>query len=624
MARTATKNLHGNDETSQFQQLQMQQLKQIQQQQQFQNAFTPNQFHQTLHYTPNFHSNAAQNVAAAHSLAVNLVANAAAMNAAASGASLASVSSGNSLPTPTASVDAGNSQAFSGYVLNGSLDCENIGERVKGKRRKYCPHEVTALITGVQRYADDSCPWSSILRDPILGPLFHGRSGVDLKDKWRTLIKTKPELSIYTENRKNHRKYRPFTPVEERALLEGVKRYHGQRNVWSLILSDKDLGPQFNDRTNVQLKDKYRTMKRSGSSPSMFYGTISNRRSGSLSARNSMESMEKGANTTRSTASTRVSSATSSSMAMTQDGNYEATNRPLLNNAQQVANYMLQNNNVSALFADPNLYLGGSLALQPQQLSNLGLHQMAMATSRQQQSAQAQAQAQAHAHAHAQAQAQAHAHAQAQAHAHAQAQAQALAQYQAQLQQQQMRAHQDQTQIKQQPFQQTMNNGNAYQVQSLQGYHLIGNQLVPQQLYYQMPNNARSHQQQQRQYQQQQYLQHQQIQMNQVQSQRSSRSDAPNARNSNTLNPSNLNSESLEANSLPPNWTNGPVSPPMESLLAAQMNGSTTNENVKKSNANETQLDPIHDTMNTKSEVKTSTGEHTSNSNDKSLIPYKV
>jgi len=67
-----------------------------------------------------------------------------------------------------------------------------------------------------QRYADDSCPWSSILRDPHLGHLFHGRSGVDLKDKWRTLIKTRPELAVYTENRKNHRKYRPFSVAEER------------------------------------------------------------------------------------------------------------------------------------------------------------------------------------------------------------------------------------------------------------------------------------------------------------------------------------------------------------------------------------------------------------------------
>ncbi|OQR93161.1 hypothetical protein THRCLA_08528 [Thraustotheca clavata] len=156
--------------------------------------------------------------------------------------------------------------------------CENVGDRIKGKRRKYCPHEVTALVLGVQRYADDSCPWSSILRDPHLGPLFHGRSGVDLKDKWRTLIKTRPELAGYTENRKNHRKYRPFTALEERALIEGVKKYSGQRNVWSMILVDKDLGVQFNDRSNVQLKDKYRTLRRSGLVNTVVLTTPSNRK----------------------------------------------------------------------------------------------------------------------------------------------------------------------------------------------------------------------------------------------------------------------------------------------------------------------------------------------------------
>ncbi|EQC31394.1 hypothetical protein SDRG_10995 [Saprolegnia diclina VS20] len=156
--------------------------------------------------------------------------------------------------------------------------CENVGDRIKGKRRKYCPHEVTALVLGVQRYADDSCPWSSILRDPHLGPLFHGRSGVDLKDKWRTLIKTRPDLASYTENRKNHRKYRPFTAMEERALIEGVKKYNGQRNVWSLILVDKDLGVQFNDRSNVQLKDKYRTLRRSGLVNTVSVSTPSNRK----------------------------------------------------------------------------------------------------------------------------------------------------------------------------------------------------------------------------------------------------------------------------------------------------------------------------------------------------------
>ena len=146
----------------------------------------------------------------------------------------------------------------------GEWECTNSEPRVPGVRRKYCCHEVTALIVGVQRYADDSCPWSCILHDTELGPQFHGRSGVDLKDKWRTLMKNRPELASYTENRKNNRQYRPFNTEEEQALIEGVRRYAGERNIWSMILEDEKLGPRFNSRSNVQLKDKFRTMKRAG------------------------------------------------------------------------------------------------------------------------------------------------------------------------------------------------------------------------------------------------------------------------------------------------------------------------------------------------------------------------
>ena len=151
--------------------------------------------------------------------------------------------------------------------MNGDEDqyaCVNSQARIAGTRRKYCPHEVTALVMGVQRYADDSCPWSCILNDPELGPQFHGRTGVDLKDKWRTLTKSRPELASFTENRKNNRQYRPFDQEEEQALIEGVRRYSGERNIWSMILDDPKLGKRFNDRSNVQLKDKFRTMKRAG------------------------------------------------------------------------------------------------------------------------------------------------------------------------------------------------------------------------------------------------------------------------------------------------------------------------------------------------------------------------
>lgn len=149
-------------------------------------------------------------------------------------------------------------------IVETDYSCINSEDRIPGLRRKYCPHEVTALVMGVQKYADDSCPWSCILADGEFNTQFHGRTGVDLKDKWRTLIKNRPEFSKFMEHRKTNRKYRPFLQEEEQALIEGVRQYSGERNIWSMILEDPTLGSKFKERSNIQLKDKFRTMKRAG------------------------------------------------------------------------------------------------------------------------------------------------------------------------------------------------------------------------------------------------------------------------------------------------------------------------------------------------------------------------
>nr|KAE8940938.1 hypothetical protein PF009_g9269 [Phytophthora fragariae] len=430
-------------EEAEMQQLQMQQLQQVQHAQQYQlqqqaqmqlQQQQQEQLHQQqqqqhqLQYTQGM--GAASGTLGQSATANNLVS--VAVQAAANAANAAAT--------------AGGATAGGGYAFprnSPEFACENVGERVKGKRRKYCPHEVTALVLGVQRYADDSCPWSSILRDPHLGHLFHGRSGVDLKDKWRTLIKTRPELAAYTENRKNHRKYRPFSATEERALLEGVKKYNGQRNVWSLILIDKELGPQFNDRSNVQLKDKFRTMRRAGATSSLLIsggGTVGvGVNAGTISRRTSAASTP----TSDSAATTRTSAATSATTSRTLTPTSTAvlsaavsaavngTSRApttVTSASQQAAALLVQNSNAaSAMFADPNLYLAGSFSIPPHMSQAMSMPQMTTTQSRQQ-TVQAQAQA------HAQAQAQAQAHAQAQAIANAQARA-AQVQLEAQMQQ---------------------------------------------------------------------------------------------------------------------------------------------------------------------------------------------
>ncbi|KAE9184611.1 hypothetical protein PF004_g23606 [Phytophthora fragariae] len=473
-------------EEAEMQQLQMQQLQQVQHAQQYQlqqqaqmqlQQQQQEQLHQQqqqqhqLQYTQGM--GAASGTLGQSATANNLVS--VAVQAAANAANAAAT--------------AGGATAGGGYAFprnSPEFACENVGERVKGKRRKYCPHEVTALVLGVQRYADDSCPWSSILRDPHLGHLFHGRSGVDLKDKWRTLIKTRPELAAYTENRKNHRKYRPFSATEERALLEGVKKYNGQRNVWSLILIDKELGPQFNDRSNVQLKDKFRTMRRAGATSSLLIsggGTVGvGVNAGTISRRTSAASTP----TSDSAATTRTSAATSATTSRTLTPTSTAvlsaavsaavngTSRApttVTSASQQAAALLVQNSNAaSAMFADPNLYLAGSFSIPPHMSQAMSMPQMTTTQSRQQ-TVQAQAQA------HAQAQAQAQAHAQAQAIANAQARA---AQVQLEAQMQQMHGGQQVT-IKQQY--QALNAQNRFSA-GISGYQLVGNQIVPQQAIY--------------------------------------------------------------------------------------------------------------------------------------------
>ncbi|KAK1937110.1 hypothetical protein P3T76_009888 [Phytophthora citrophthora] len=497
-------------EEAEMQQLQLQQL---QQQQQHQQQY---QLHQQAHMLQQQAQLQQQQQSLQYPQTLGTASGTLGQSATANNLVTAAVQAAtNAASAANAAATAGGASAGGGYAFprnSPEFACENVGERVKGKRRKYCPHEVTALVLGVQRYADDSCPWSSILRDPHLGHLFHGRSGVDLKDKWRTLIKTRPELAAYTENRKNHRKYRPFSATEERALLEGVKKYNGQRNVWSLILVDKELGPQFNDRSNVQLKDKFRTMRRAGATSSLLIngGGTANRRPSAESTPTSESSAATGT-TTATTATTSRTATHTSTAALTAavSAAVNVTSRAqsaVTSASQQAAALLVQNSNAaSAMFADPNLYLAGSFSIPSHISQGMSMQQMTTTQSRQQ---SVQAQAQAHA------QAQAQAHAQAQAIANAQARA-AQVQLEAQMQ---MRAHGGQQQVNIKQQYQTVNaHGGAFSA-GIPGYQLVGNQIVPQQsLYYSMTQNNQNQQAHLQQQQLQQQLQQRHLQQQQQQ-----------------------------------------------------------------------------------------------------------
>ncbi|KAG1704883.1 hypothetical protein DVH05_004912 [Phytophthora capsici] len=69
---------------------------------------------------------------------------------------------------------------------------------------------------------------------------------------------------------KTRRTYRPFSATEDQALVEGVEKYNGQRKVWSLILLDKELGPLFNDRSNIQLRSRFHTMRHAATASALL------------------------------------------------------------------------------------------------------------------------------------------------------------------------------------------------------------------------------------------------------------------------------------------------------------------------------------------------------------------
>ena len=54
----------------------------------------------------------------------------------------------------------------------------------------------------------------------------------------------------------------PWTDEEECAIIGGVSRYC--QGMWTFILSSAQFGPVLRGRTNVNLKDKYRNMCKSG------------------------------------------------------------------------------------------------------------------------------------------------------------------------------------------------------------------------------------------------------------------------------------------------------------------------------------------------------------------------
>ncbi|KAG2188795.1 hypothetical protein INT44_003934, partial [Umbelopsis vinacea] len=153
--------------------------------------------------------------------------------------------------------------------LSGSLVAELAPDVVittTPGRRKWTALETADLIDGCVKYGVGN--WKRILTDSQFN--FHGRSAVDLKDRFRTVYpseykrlypgskrvherKKSPDIQAPKLTRVRRRERRAFTTEEDEMLLKGVEK-HGV--AWAKIARDE----QFNlaHRTSTDLRDRFR------------------------------------------------------------------------------------------------------------------------------------------------------------------------------------------------------------------------------------------------------------------------------------------------------------------------------------------------------------------------------
>jgi hypothetical protein len=181
---------------------------------------------------------------------------------------------------------------------------EEIDEEEDPLRIPWTEIQVKALTEGFDRYKDSESLWANIKKDRAYHDILRNKSNVALKDKARNLGKNgdismgrsearralgdddedneesdegeeddKEEDGRWIKRRKiNEGIYlRPertrWTDVEEEALVEGYKKYtnEGCKLPWAMILKDDKFGIILENRSNINLKDKMRNLRRRSS-----------------------------------------------------------------------------------------------------------------------------------------------------------------------------------------------------------------------------------------------------------------------------------------------------------------------------------------------------------------------
>jgi hypothetical protein len=136
---------------------------------------------------------------------------------------------------------------------------EELIEDEDGKRRPrlaFEEYEVSNLMAGVEKFRDTPQRWRKILNAYKFNPR---RTSVDLKDKWRNIVRTDPQKRVVATN-PYHRKV-PWTTEEIEALRAGHREMGRDKNPWANILI-RFKGKFHPVRTSVHLKDKWRNLSR--------------------------------------------------------------------------------------------------------------------------------------------------------------------------------------------------------------------------------------------------------------------------------------------------------------------------------------------------------------------------
>lgn len=163
------------------------------------------------------------------------------------------------------------------------LDSHKKDQKTRRARRKWTDEETADLIAGIKKHGFGK--WKQILTDNAY--LFHDRTSIDLKDRYRTYSKDLPDTQLYaaqshdpqsstshshgdetsratdvvapstsqSEAVKPKRKRRPWTAAEDAALLHGVSKHGFQ---WTNIHDDAELN--LNHRRATDLRDRIRNL----------------------------------------------------------------------------------------------------------------------------------------------------------------------------------------------------------------------------------------------------------------------------------------------------------------------------------------------------------------------------